>query len=286
MLKYKLFTVYIFLHTLFCSCSSADHEEAGFTLLNDAFEVERIGTMPAEVQENSGLALSSDGMLWTHNDAGHSNFLYKINLKGELQEQLLVEGAKNKDWEDITRDDKGNLYIGDFGNNNNKRKNLRIYKVSEASFLVLDTIDFRYPDQKEFPPHKSQRNFDCEGFFWDDAHLYLFSKNRGKSRYTKMYRLPDSGSNHVAELVDSVEVNTMITGAAISPDRKQMALLGYGYLYLFDLSGDDNFLKGKKYCVPVGKSGQAEGIVYLNNNEILFSNEGGKIFKVSAKKKN
>ena len=34
---------------------------------------------------------------------------------------------KNVDWEDLTQDDKGYIYIADTGNNNNKRRELDIY---------------------------------------------------------------------------------------------------------------------------------------------------------------
>src|SRR5690606_27886387 len=129
----------------------------------------------------------------------------------------------------LAKDENGNLYIGDFGNNSNKRKSLRIYKVSEQNMMLTDTITFTYPDQKEFPPPKPARNFDCEAFLWHNNNLYLFTKNRGESKYTKLYKLPDSGGTHTAQLLDSIETNTMITSADISPNSKQFALLGNGF---------------------------------------------------------
>jgi hypothetical protein len=37
----------------------------------------------------------------------------------------------NIDWED-TKDKNGNLYVGDFGNNDNERKDLCIYKIDKG----------------------------------------------------------------------------------------------------------------------------------------------------------
>ena len=54
-----------------------------------------------------------------------------INALGRLIAEFPVEGATNEDWEDITIDDAGNLYIGDIGNNKNERDDLRVYRVPE-----------------------------------------------------------------------------------------------------------------------------------------------------------
>ena len=48
--------------------------------------------------------------------------------------------------EDITSDEKGNLYIGDFVNNHGKRKNLCILKVAgnelKKSKAIVEIIEF------------------------------------------------------------------------------------------------------------------------------------------------
>jgi sugar lactone lactonase YvrE len=36
-----------------------------------------------------------------------------------------VENAENNDWEDITKDIHGNIYVGDFGNNDNDSRIFR-----------------------------------------------------------------------------------------------------------------------------------------------------------------
>jgi hypothetical protein len=69
----------------------------------------------------------------------------------------LVENTENHDWEDITQDAAGNIYIGDFGNNENDRQNLSILKVdlkdaSQKSTKVIQTTTFHYEGQTEFPP--------------------------------------------------------------------------------------------------------------------------------------
>ncbi|MFC5270474.1 SdiA-regulated domain-containing protein [Adhaeribacter terreus] len=283
MLKYKLFTIYIFLQTALCGCKQ-DKSRADFATVDNAYQVTQLAKMnKTEVAESSGFAWADDaGTLWTHGDGGGTNTLYKVDLKGNLLEAKTIPNTINEDWEDITKDKSGNLYIGDFGNNNNKRRNLRIFKINFQDTSHVDTIQFRYEDQQEFPPQKKDRNFDSEAFFWHNGKLYLFSKDRGREELVKVYELPDQPGNYVAKKVDELQMNSMITGADVSPDGKHFALLGYGKIYLFELTGNKLF-DGKKYCIPVGKSGQAEALVFENNKDLIFSNENGKIFRVKKK---
>jgi sugar lactone lactonase YvrE len=68
-----------------------------------------------------------------------------------------VENAENNDWEDITKDIHGNIYVGDFGNNDNDRQNLSILKLdlkipSQTTTKVVQTTRFHYEGQTDFPP--------------------------------------------------------------------------------------------------------------------------------------
>jgi hypothetical protein len=238
-----------------------------------------------DVTESSGFEITADNNLWTHADGGNRAALYKVNETGKLLETLDIPHTSNLDWEDLARDDKGNIYIGDFGNNENKRRNLRIFRVNEADVSQVDTIIFTYNDQQEFPPKKAARNFDCEAFFYHQDHLYLFSKNRGDDETVKIYELPAQPGSYEAKVVDSLRISNKITASDISPDGKLMALLGYGNVYLFEIEDSNKFFNGKKYCIPIEKSGQAEALVFINNTDFIFSNEGGKIFKAIKNRK-
>jgi len=256
-----------------------------------------------ELSERSGASDLSGAdntqYLWTHNDGGGKNVLLKIDMKGKSQGVITIPNTSNIDWEDLAKDDKGYIYIGDFGNNNNQRKNLRIYKFKEIQpgpfegvqnfeplRLKVDTISFSYADQKAFPPQKKFRNYDCEAFFWHRQKLFLFTKNRG-NKYVKMYFLPDKPGFYIAELIDSIHINTMITAADISPDGKLVALLGYGKIYLFDVGriGVQNFepLSVLHYCLKIPRGGQAEALVFINDTDFVFSNERGRLFLAERK---
>ena len=86
--------------------------------------MEIIGELPSKAKESSGLALAGQDAFWTHNDHGNKPNLYKIDKSGNLLETIKFTSLTNIDWEELTEDDQGYIYIGDFGNGKNDRKDL------------------------------------------------------------------------------------------------------------------------------------------------------------------
>ncbi|WP_192823495.1 hypothetical protein [Rufibacter sp. LB8] len=257
----------------------------GFAVNNtyDLSEMSKMGKK--SVPESSGLEASADGNFWTHPDAGNDAVLYKINQSGELLETMNVAGGKNNDWEDIARGDDGFLYIGDMGNNENTRQDLQIVKIDEKAKKVVGTIPFKYADQTEFPPAKKELNFDVEGFLMHNNSFYLFTKNRGKGDWVKLYKVANTpGASQTVQPLDSIQITTKITAADISPNGKHIALLGEGWVYLLEADSPENAFKGKKEQIPLGKAGQAEGLLFVNDTDMMISNEKGTLYKLSLKK--
>lgn len=276
MLKIKLFTVFIFLKSMVCPCGKDERineytEKRG----NKGVKISRVSRLPKVINESSGLLMADSTSFWTFNDGGGKAEIYRVSIEGKLLETVKIPDARNRDWEAITNDKNGNIYIGDFGNNANKRKDLVIYKYNPNA-ETTEKINFHYPDQYEFPPVRENMNFDAEAFFWFDGDLYVFSKNRGK-KMVKMYQLPDKPGNYMAELKDSLFISSMITDAALSPDHSKFVLLSYGQLFEFKIEKEVNFSRPYK-CTRFARSGQSEGITYLSSNILLLSNENRKVF--------
>jgi len=115
--------------------------------------------LPKKLKEVSGIIYTDeDNLFWTLEDSGNSNKIYGLNAEnGTVEKAITIENTLNIDWEDITKDAEGNLYIGDFGNNDNIRKDLCIYKINKSTLHQgIATPDYKfsffYPEQKEFPP--------------------------------------------------------------------------------------------------------------------------------------
>ncbi|MBC3538483.1 hypothetical protein ACFSC6_16140 [Rufibacter sediminis] len=259
------------------------HPSAETTVNALANTLTQLAKLPSAVVESSGLELADQpNTYWTHNDAGNAPILYKINEQGKLLQEVTVPGATNTDWEDLTRDTQGNLYIGDMGNNSNKRTDLRIYKVSQKNGFKPQEIKFTYEDLPAGKIPKENRNFDCEAFFWHSGKLYLISKDRGTSRYAKLYVLPDAAGTHTARLVSKKELPGMVTSADLSPDGRHLAVLTYGKLYLYPVAkGSTQFFAQQPHILDLPKAGQAEAVLFKDNQNLLLTNEEGNLFRFS-----
>lgn len=89
-------------------------------------------------------------------DIRNSNQIYGLNAKnGSVEKIITLENNSNIVWEDITKDKGENLYISDFGNNENVRNDLCIYKINKKSLVIpANKISFSHPKQKELPREK------------------------------------------------------------------------------------------------------------------------------------
>ncbi len=243
-----------------------------------AFEV--VAPLPAAVSESSGIvALPERGHFLTHNDAGNKPHLFEIDLEGQVVQTHQLN-LPNVDWEDLTKDEQGNLYIADTGNNNNKRKELAIYKTNLESPGEAAAIRFTYEDQKEYPPSKKEMNFDCEAIFWHGGSLYLISKDRGRKETSKIYRLPDQPGQYKAELIGSYKINAEVTGAAISPNAEMVALVSQEKLHLFrNVRKPAEFYKDYYEEMKLPGAGQTEAVTFADNNTLYLTSEGGNLYR-------
>jgi hypothetical protein len=257
----------------------------GFAASGQNLTLREVCSLPASLSETSGLESTGPNQFWTHNDSGGQAALYGLDTLGNITRTITLSNATNVDWEDISRDSNGNLYLGDFGNNNNDRKNLRIYKIPSPAGITGNTvsagiIQFSYPDQKAYPPADNQKNFDMEAMLFFKDSLYLFSKNKTLpfNGYTKLYRLPTQPGMYTAVLVDSLYTGTdaiagQITAAAVSPDGKRVALLSYTKLYVFGGFTGSAFFKGQLTQLDIGSLTQKEGICFADNCTIYITDE-------------
>lgn len=238
-----------------------------------------MGSLPSQVDESSGLSFTGGSSFWTHNDGYGDNNLYKVSNTGTLSRTVTVLNAVNDDWEDLCHNASRTwLYIGDFGNNDCDRTNLRVYRVPYPSnvtgtAVTAEAINFSYPDQRAIP--SPWMNFDVEAFFHHNGSLYLFTKADGDAvGYTKMYRLPDDPGTYTATLVDSFFTDDRTTSADISPDGSTVILIANTRIHLFrNFSGDD-FFGGQHTRISINATwSQREAVSFWSNHEIYLSNE-------------
>ncbi|AWA30551.1 hypothetical protein HYN48_10875 [Flavobacterium magnum] len=278
-------TAFFIFAPCFLSCSSQP------TPLKTVFD------LPGQIKEASALAyLPNTNVFWTLEDSGNDAVLFALDTNGALRHKVNIN-KPNVDWEALTSDDRGNLYIGDFGNNDNDRENLMIYKINaedlgKAGANVSVQVNFYYPEQQEFPPKKSKRIFDAEAFFLHDNYFYVFTKNRSSNSdgTTQLYKIPNVAGNHAAKLMGSFTTceafrKCAVTDAAISGDGKKMALLSNAKVWLFEDFSGDAFLKGKVTEIDLHDNSQKEGICF-KGSEIFICDEkdkhsGGNMYQLT-----
>lgn len=260
--------------------------------------VKKVGTLPKEIQEVSGLVVLNDSTLVAHNDSGDSSMIYLISLKGKLRSKVKLTGVKNVDFEDITSDGNGNLYLGDIGNNSNLRKDLVIYKIPTAKLSTAKTVTptkiiFSYPEQKAFPPAKNQLYYDAECLTYYKDSLYIFTKCRTEpfDGVCKVYALPTKAGTYKADLVQGIKIGKRdwyrdaVTGGAFH--KEKLYLLTYNRIITYDIKNrraaylsETSLSLTQKEALTVDKN----GMLYVadEHHKILG---GGNLYTVKFKTK-
>ena len=264
--------------------------------------VKKIGELVSKLNESSGLEYYK-GKIITHNDSGGEPRIFVINENGEINRTIHLENAKNQDWEDITSSPDGRLFVGDIGNNSNKRKQLQIY-VLEDDFLddkdnmvASKKITYSYEDQTAFPPDKHGMYYNAEAMFWMSDSIYIFTKCdtepfTGKSY---IYVLPDQPGNYKARKIGEFNFCSTawsfcaVTSADYHHKSKTLAILLYGKLVLFTNFDGNKFWEGdiKTHNIPTIK--QREAITFIDKDHWYMTDErhhrlgGGNIYKITKK---
>lgn len=249
--------------------------------------------LDTQLNEISGLEQLNETTLVAINDSGNDAELHLIDLTGKYLKTVLVKNAINVDWEDLAIDD-NYLYIGDIGNNQNKRKDLCVYKVKIADVLskkevIAQKISFYYSDQTEFPPQKRQLNFDAEGMIVYKESIYIFSKNRTDpwTGISTVYTLPKQRGSYKAKKHSELYVGEQgwwqdaITGADIFKD--QLYILTYSRVFQLNIADLD---RSPSFTQEFKRMTQKESIVVLDKNTFFIADEmkramgGGNLYKI------
>jgi len=254
--------------------------------INDGSCIYPVSHQPFQLKVNTPLIGSNSGIEWINGsiysfeDSGNSPSLYKVDtITGGVQQTIYVTNFPNIDWEDITADS-AYVYIGDFGNNNGNRSDLRILKVAKSAFVnnpaalvsvTAQAISFKYADQTSLASNSST-NFDCEAMLNVNDSLYIFSKDRGDLK-TRVYKLPKTPGNYTVSPFTNYDVKGKITGADYNPINNEVVLIGYmggnlsSFLWYLSDFRSVSFFSGNKRRVELGNSNyawQTEGVCFYN----------------------
>lgn len=261
-----------------------------------------LGTLKSKkITESSGLARSHfiEEAWWTMNDSGHGEDIYLFGDQGNTLAVCELKSAKNRDWEAMSsfqRNGKHFLLVADVGDNVARRDRCQLYVCEEPAFkpkkkkayskkLKSVAIEFRYED--------GPRNCEAVACTPDGESVFFVEKiflETGKRRQPGIYelKLPKLSLNEVGAedeenaLLVAKRIASFpfrgVTGMAISPNGKRLAIRNYLTAHLFERTAVDGklppwesiFRNSKPTSVPMPLQVQGEAICFTRDNEHLI----------------
>lgn len=238
------------------------------------------------VSESSGLIFHNNRLI-THNDSGNTAQLFEMDtISGNILRTITISNTTNTDWEDLAQDE-DYIYIGDFGNNNGNRTDLKVYRVLKSEYdantsVNADVINFSFEDQTDFTSSPNNNDWDAEALIAYNNQLWVFTK-QWVSGQTVAYRMPKAPGSHSAVNSGSLNVQGLITGADFNIATGTIYMTGYSntlqpFIYsLKGFTGNAVFggtnVKTTFSSTDIGGIAQIEGIAAVDANRYLFSSE-------------
>ncbi|MGH7608156.1 MAG: hypothetical protein ACREME_12545 [Gemmatimonadales bacterium] len=259
------------------------------------------------VRESSGVAVSRahPGVLWTHNDSGDRPYLHATDLTGRNLGWLRVPGASALDWEDMAlgpcpplpadppRRPPYCVYLADTGDNREGRPAVTVYAVPEPApppggpgdtlrlTAAPAVLRLRYPDGAH----------DVEAIYVAprDGALFLVSKGRGGS--IRLYRIgrdqwPEQGTRQGAvatatrvqtlDVRPNREAGRLVTGAAVRPDGRAVALRTYTEIFLFRTGAGGTLVPVRERACDIAGlelGGGGEAIDFIDDSTLVLTSE-------------
>lgn len=237
--------------------------------------------------ETSGL-IYFNNWFWTLNDSGNEPAIYAFDsLTGIIIHRTYINNKTNVDWEEMTQDSQY-IYIGEFGNNDGTRKDLKVYRIKKAHLkftqkndsVNAEEIQFNLADQTSFVSANQNHNYDIEAMcIWHDS-IHLFSKDwvDAKTRHYVMSKLPGSYTLVPRETLDA---GGLVTSACTNTKGDKIILGGYSktiggcFIWLLYDFQNGYFFSGNKRRIELGNAlsfGQFEASVF-KGQQLYVSNE-------------
>lgn len=274
---------------------------AGCEGANDAVEVAEtqfvvVGYLEnPTINEASGLARSSlDDRLWVINDGGSLPQLHAIGLDGSDYGSVMLENARNIDWEDLaTFKENGRLWliVADIGDNNARRDEYTLYIVTEpgadqlrsGTTTVQRRISFMYPDGPR----------DAESIAFDSVNeeiLILTKRDMPAVMYSIPLHPPSDGlliATRIGE-IDSIPQPTAYDLERALPDKNwhwqpnsidfsaaadAAVILTYKAVYYFSRRDEQDWftaLQSAPQRFDLGEYREAESVIFDNAGEQVY----------------
>lgn len=231
------------------------------------------------IDEASGIVASHrhTGFLYTHNDSGGDPEVFIIDTLGRYHGTIRLEGAVNKDWEDIAvgpgKDPNSTyIYLGDIGDNDAKRQKIQVYRFSEPSEIPVGEVrveaqklTLTYPDGPR----------DAETLMVDPwtGDLFILSKRDTSNTLYRVTVDQLDKAEAVLEKIMDIPV-TMAVGGDISANGGQILIKNYWAVYYWERSDGQSVpeaLSSKPFLLPYKPEPQGEAIGFSASGDRYYT---------------
>jgi hypothetical protein len=245
-----------------------------------------------DITESSGLSASEcQDVLWTHNDAGNAPLVFAMDTTGKHLGTWKVEGANSVDWESIAthRDASGKcfLLIADFGDNDERRESVEIYRIAEpsispesASSNAANPLTTASAEVMRYTYSDGSQNAETILVHPKSGDVYIVTKEKagpaGVHRIAQQYgRSEILRTQRIAEVSVPSTPEGLLTGGSFSPDGTRLMLCdkkgGYEFVLPAGASNVDDIWRQKPVLVNVGDRKQGEGVSYGRDGISLYA---------------
>jgi hypothetical protein len=243
-----------------------------------------------DLDEVSGLAASRvhDDVLWAIEDGGNPARLYAISRRGRLLARYQVEGAKNKDWEDLASfdlDGRHYLLVADTGDNGGKRRDFILHVFEEPTTLEDGTLKPAWSIRARWADGPR----DCEAVAVDAAggKVLLVSKKRKPPelfalpladphgqwrearRIGRLAGVPEADADLQRSDPRLAKLSPQVTAADLSPNGRVLAVLTYGSVLFYRRQ------PGEDWGAAVSRTPEAHDVPLIPQEEALGVQKGG-----------
>jgi len=268
-----------------------------------------------KLDEASGISGSRihNDVLWLLNDSGNKAKIFAVGMDGSDRGTFIVEGAKNRDWEDLASfrlDNTSYLLIADTGDNDAVHKLNTLYLIKEPD--VKKSIGGKKPDIKiagkiQFVFEDGPR--DCEAVAVDVARVKILlltkrtvppmlyelplelnpgNKTLIAKRLTKVPTIPQPSKEELQMERRFGIHSAWPTAMDISADGRVAVVLTYknAFMYEFNTSWAITFTQKPKH-INIPLLIQSESLCFASDGRTLYltsEKQAAPLYRIKKKK--
>jgi hypothetical protein len=252
-----------------------------------------VGTLQnAKVDEASGMARSQryPNVFWVTNDDGPS-VLYSIDATGKDLGRVTIRDASNRDWEDLasfTLDGVPYLLAADTGDNDGKRKDVRIYIIEEPE-AGDDKVDYAWRIEYSYP--EGPRDAEAVAVDTENRRILVLTKRDVPPLLYSLPLQPESEKRQDARRLGIVTSlpqpsrsdlqfaskldswHWQPTGMDLSDDNTKLVVLTYGGVYLYQRREAEDWVEAIKrppLVISNTRNREAESVALSPDADAVF----------------